>query len=288
MGGLNYISKSDIFFSCTEKEYRGSESTVAEHALIHIYSGSMTVTDMQGTYTIQEGETFLFYRNMLAKFVKSPSEKAEFKSVSILFLQSFLERFYSQNIPEETLTPAWEVSKIDKHPLLTSLFDSILPYYDLHADHLPGHLSNIKLQEAITILRAINPDIDHILANFTKKGKIDLAEFMLKSFTFNIPMERFAYLTGRSLATFKRDFQKTFNSNPQRWLLEKRLNKAHYLISEKNKKPSDAYVEAGFENLSHFSATFKKYFGYSPSTLIKQEKIAISPERAIEQSKNEL
>lgn len=227
----------------------------------------MTVTHTNGTYTIQEGETILFYRNMLAKFIKQPSATAEFKSVSILFSQDFLQKFYSLNQPNENAKPKWETRRIEKHPLLISLFDSILPYYELHGDILPQHLSEIKLQEAITILRSIDISTDSILANFAEQGKIDLADFMQKSFSFNIPLERFAYLTGRSLATFKRDFQKTFNSSPQKWLLETRLKQAHYFIAEKNKKPSDVYLEVGFENLSHFSRSFKQYFGYTPSTI---------------------
>jgi AraC-like DNA-binding protein len=227
----------------------------------------MTVTDTNGTYTIKEGETFLFYRNMLAKFVKHPSDTAEFKSISILFSQPFLQKFYSLNKPNENAKPKWEAQRIEKHPLLISLFDSILPYYEMHGDNLPTHLTDIKLQEAITILRTVDISTDSILANFAEQGKIDLADFMQKSFSFNIPLERFAYLTGRSLATFKRDFQKTFNSSPQKWLLETRLKQAHYLITEKSKKPSDVYLEVGFKNLSHFSRSFKQHFGYSPSSV---------------------
>jgi len=48
-----------------------------------------------------------------------------------------------------------------------------------------------------------------------------------------------------------------------------RLKNAHYLIEEKHQKPSEVYLEAGFENLSHFSRSFKEYFGYPPSTLTK-------------------
>lgn len=268
---INYISKSDIFFSCTEKEQRSHENTVAEHALVYLHSGSMTVTDQNGAYKIQEGETVLFPRNMLAKFVKHPPEMTEFKSISILFSQPFLQRYYSVNPANENIKPGWEARRIEKHPLLTSLFNSILPYYDLHGESLPAPLSDIKLQEAIAILRTVDPGADHILANFSEQGKIDLPEFMLKSFAFNIPLERFARLTGRSLATFKRDFQKAFHTTPQKWLLETRLKQAHYLISEMNKKPSDAYLEAGFENLSHFSTAFKKHFGYTPSGLARHE-----------------
>ncbi|WP_261387980.1 helix-turn-helix domain-containing protein [Chitinophaga pinensis] len=39
---------------------------------------------------------------------------------------------------------------------------------------------------------------------------------------------------------------------------------AHYHLTEKKRRPADIYLEAGFENLSHFSFAFKKHFGYSP------------------------
>jgi AraC-like DNA-binding protein len=82
---------------------------------------------------------------------------------------------------------------------------------------------------------------------------------MEKNFMFNISISKCAYLTGRSLATFKRDFQKAFGTSPQKWLTEKRLQQAHFLIAEKRRKPSQAYIDAGFENFSHFTYAFKKF-----------------------------
>jgi AraC family transcriptional regulator, exoenzyme S synthesis regulatory protein ExsA len=107
-----------------------------------------------------------------------------------------------------------------------------------------------------------------VLANFEEPGKIDLTAYMEKNFMFNLPLEKFAYLTGRSLTTCKRDFSKAFNTTPQRWLTQKRLELAHYQFVEKKKKPIDVCYEVGFENLSHFSHAFKKQFGYAPSALV--------------------
>ncbi|WP_147392249.1 helix-turn-helix domain-containing protein [Algoriphagus lacus] len=267
MDSINYTSKSNIFFSCTEKAYRSVESNVPEHVAIHVFSGSLGVADSKGTYLIKQGETALFYRNMLARFVKYPSEKTPFKSVAIAFSQSFLAKFYSAQELSENYVPKMEVQRIKKHPLISSLFDSILPYEDLEGDSIPKPISDLKLQEAISILRTVDIRTDNLLANFAEQGKLDLVDYMQKNFTFNIPLERFAYLTGRSLATFKRDFEKAFQSTPQKWLLEKRLQEAHFLISRKKQKPSEVYLEVGFENLSHFSRTFKNHFGYNPSTI---------------------
>src|SRR5690606_28738695 len=135
---------------------------------------------------------------------------------------------------------------------------------------LPENIASLKITEAISILRAIDPDIDHVLANFEEPGKIDLASYMERNFMFNLPLEKFGYLTGRSLTTFKRDFHKVFHTTPQRWLTQKRLELAHDKFVEKKKKPIDVCYEVGFENLSHFSYAFKKHFGYAPTELIGQ------------------
>jgi AraC family transcriptional regulator, exoenzyme S synthesis regulatory protein ExsA len=267
MTTTNHISKSNIFFSCTETEYRTIENNVSENVVIHILSGSLSLTNATETYTIKQGETALFYKNMLAKFIKYPADKSPFKSIAIAFSQSFLNKFYSTIQLNKSFEQISQVQKIKKHPLLTSLFNSILPYYDIKEETLPVSISDIKLQEAITILRTVDLKVDNLLGNFAELGKLDLADYMQKNYSFNIPLERFAYLTGRSLATFKRDFQKAFNTTPQKWLLEKRLKEAHYQIAEKNKKPSDVYLEVGFENLSHFSRSFKQFFGYNPSNI---------------------
>jgi AraC-like DNA-binding protein len=133
---------------------------------------------------------------------------------------------------------------------------------------LPEEIASLKITEAISILRTIDSEIDHVLANFEEPGKIDIVDYMEKNFMFNLPLEKFGYLTGRSLTTFKRDFQKSFNTSPQKWLTQKRLELAHYQFVQKKMKPIDVCYEVGFENLSHFSFAFKKHFGYAPTELL--------------------
>ena len=81
----------------------------------------------------------------------------------------------------------------------------------------------------------IDPGVDSVLANFDMPGKIDLVSFMQRNFMFNMPLEKLGYLTGRSLSTFNRDFKKLFHTTPQKWLTDKRLELAHYQLTEKGK-----------------------------------------------------
>jgi AraC family transcriptional regulator, exoenzyme S synthesis regulatory protein ExsA len=267
----HHYTLDEIFFSCTEKRYLSKESFVPEHGISHIYSGEVTVIEENKRKTFRAGDTIFFRRNYLANSLKQPAPDAPFKSITIFFTQPFLKNYYAVHPVKEPavkITEGYSIAtaKYWKNNLFTSFFDSLAPYYDFSGP-LSEDLIQIKLAEAITILRTIDPGIDVILSEFSEPGKIDLEDFMLKNYYYNVPIERLSYLTGRSLATFKRDFKKLFDLPPQKWLIQKRLKQAHFLITEQKQKPSEVYVQVGFESLSHFSVAFKQQFGYNPSTL---------------------
>ncbi len=80
-------------------------------------------------------------------------------------------------------------------------------------------------------------------------------------------MEDLAHYTGRSLATFKRDFKKISDLTPEKWLIRKRLEVAYNLMKEGGNKVVDVYTKVGFRNQSHFSAAFKKQYGIAPTAV---------------------
>lgn len=272
MGGHAELTPhGEILFAICKEKTVVSEYFIPEHVLAHIYSGSVSIAEAEKTHTFNEGDTLLLTKNLLAKFINYPSGSAPFKSMLIIFKQHTLQEFYTgKEVKQIKKTSIGRVRSFVRHPSFNSLFNSLLPYYEFnHA--LPEELITLKFREAITILRKIDSSSDAVLSDFSEPGKIDLVTFMNKNFSFNIPVKRFAYLTGRSLAAFKRDFQRSFNTSPEKWLRQKRLERAHFLLLETGRRPSEVYLEVGFETFSHFSFTFKKWFGYSPSKIFQKQ-----------------
>lgn len=256
-----------IVYSCYFSKSREGEQFVPEHVLSYQIAGSLTLNDGVQHYVSKEGDFRFSKRNSLVKFDKQPPENGEFKALSIYLDQETLRNFsleYGYQAPHQPHNNSIITLKPDK--LLKSFVDSLMPYQDFQPPQNP-ELMALKLKEAILVLLQTNPEMKDILFDFSEPGKIDLEGFMNRNFHFNVQLKRFAYLTGRSLATFKRDFEKIFHISPSRWLLQRRLEEAHYLIKEKGKAPSDVYLEIGFEDLSHFSYAFKKAFGVAPSRI---------------------
>jgi AraC-like DNA-binding protein len=255
-------------------EFRGklfrTEVMFEHHILVWFISGETKIIQADATHTFNAGDTFLIPRNQLATVINYPKDGAPHKSVAMHLTKERLTDFYARHKAVGKIQPLQKVYRFSKHPLLESCLASLIPYFDL-GDDLPADIAAIKIEEAISILRSIDKDVDGLLANFEEPGKINLTEFMERHYMFNMTLDRFGYLTGRSVATFRRDFKKAFNTTPQKWLTEKRLELAHYEIAEKQRKPIDVYVEAGFENLSHFSYAFKARFGYPPVMLLNKK-----------------
>lgn len=254
----------DLKISGFTEHFHKSDVLFEEHLLVWLISGETKIVQGGQTHRFGAGDTLFFPRHELVTVINYPKDDLPHQSVVMHLTSKRLEAYYAKNKVEVKPVSKPDFRTFDKHPLLQSCLASLIPYFDLR-DALPEALAAIKIEEAITILRTLAPDIDHLLADFGEPGKINLADFMEQHYMYNLPMSKFGYLTGRSLTTFKRDFKKTFQTTPQKWLTEKRLDLAHYLIREKKRRPSEVYLEAGFENLSHFGFAFKKHFGYAPT-----------------------
>ena len=79
-----------------------------------------------------------------------------------------------------------------------------------------------------------------------------------------LTIKELSFLSNMSVSTFKREFEKHFNSSPSKWFQDKRLEHSAFLLKNKSKRPSDIFEEVGYENLSNFIQAFKTKFGITP------------------------
>lgn len=217
-------------------------------------------------YAMKPGDYCIARKNHLVRYTKY-KEDGDFEKVIIAFDEAFLKKFLERHPyqPEPTDNDD-SFLFINEDKLINNFIQSLEPYYNGN-EQLDDTFVDIKREELLMILIKNNPDLKNIFFNFNVPHKIDLELFMNHNFKFNISLERFAFMTGRSLSTFKREFKATFNTSPGKWLMKKRLDEAYFLLDKEHKKPTDIYIDLGFEDLSHFSFVFKKEFGISPSEL---------------------
>ncbi|HMI01075.1 MAG TPA: AraC family transcriptional regulator [Pedobacter sp.] len=264
---MEHLSKyltRDIKLSSYEDKLFKSDLMFDDHMLVWFISGETKIIQADATFAFKTGDIFLIPRNELATIINYPKNGLPHKTVVMHLSVERLKKFYEKIDHRKKIQPEQKIYRFSNHPLLESCLASLIPYFELESE-FPENLATLKIEEAISILRLIDSSVDSVLANFDVPGKIDLVDFMQRNFMFNMSLEKLGYLTGRSLSTFNRDFKKLFHTTPQKWLTDKRLELAYYHMAEKKKKPTEVYLEVGFEDLSHFSFTFKKKYGISPN-----------------------
>jgi AraC-like DNA-binding protein len=265
------ILQHNFLYSNGHQKTQTSEHYFPEHALGIMLSGESHYFSNEGTFVMKEGTVCLMRRNQLFKKLKKAGANGEPPSLISIFLDQATLHSYASKNDIQRRSPYKDKAMIDLtgNVFLKAFFDSLKPYID-HPKKFTANIAELKTNEAIELLLQTGDLFQNFLFDFQEPYKMDLETYMNHNYKYNISLSSFAKLTGRSLSTFKRDFVKIFDTTPDHWLQTKRLEQAHYLMSKEKQRPSEVYLEVGFENLSHFSFAFKKQFGQTPTEIAAQ------------------
>jgi AraC-like DNA-binding protein len=94
-------------------------------------------------------------------------------------------------------------------------------------------------------------------------------EFICDNLDTDFNLEQLARNSNMSKYHFLRVFKKEFGITPHNFIINQRINKAINLIKN-DVSLSQASLQVGFNDQSHFTRNFKKLYGYTPSRINKK------------------
>lgn len=175
---------------------------------------------------------------------------------------------------------------LEKHSK-TKIIKNEIPYFIIRNDsYITSYLNSLStISEAPTVFMENLLSVKfeelmlYLLQKYGNKFELYLHSLIIKETSpfkkiveskihSNLKLEEIAFLCNMSLSTFKRHFIKEYNTSPGKWLQDKRLQKAKETLEQGHLKPSDIYLDFGYNNLSNFSIAFKNKFGISPSEIV--------------------
>lgn len=182
------------------------------------------------------------------------------------FIRNFLQEYESLDIPKPGLDTHQAIYSIEMNEGLKSIIFSFSNYLK-QGSEVPQELVEIKFKELLfnLLMNPKNRELAKFFSSVRHSGRSGLEYTMNKHFQFDLSMEEFARLCGKSLSTFKREFHEHFNQTPGKWILEKRLNYAKTLLKSSSLNINEICYESGFKNTAHFSKAFKKHFRLPPA-----------------------
>lgn len=263
---------SDVVFGFLAPYDTLYEHKIPVHVVTYVVSGEIIVEDGETTTRVQAGESIFVKRNQRVKLTKRTIGNEPYAAISVRLERSFLKHYFSNMdksvLPERPKRLHCAAIRLEQSPEFDAMSRTLMPFIE-DTSIKPDEVFLIgKMRETIEILLHMNERFYPTLFDFNESWKIDLMEFMEENYMLHLTLGEFASYSGRSLATFKRDFSKVNDITPQRWLTSKRLEKAYYLLKKGGKTVSDVCLEVGFINRTHFIAAFKKQYGISPQGML--------------------
>lgn len=236
--------------------------------LLYPYKGQMHVRTNNELYSVPKGHFVLIRKYTESTVFKTfTQEEGEGGGYTFVLNDRFIKNVIdSFDINHSDPVPTERVINIKSNAHLRGLMDSVGRFVN-EGEPLEEDITQLKTQEAIIALLKADSKLIGVFKEFSKAERADLATFMNYNYLQNSTLQELAEQAGRSLSTFNREFKQTFQLTPHKWILKKRLEKAKSMIVQEKVRPSDVYLQVGFEDLAHFSKAFKKEFSISPSRI---------------------
>jgi len=270
---LNGLS---VIESCTltgaPEGHKGSKF-LAEHLLLYVLDGSYTVKHGTEHAVVQKNEMVLIRKAIAIEYQKfgAPENNNRFEAVLFFLKDEFIREFIRSSgfrnghgSQEDTA-----IYKLPATSKLRGFISSIQPYFE-DPDNIYQGLVKIKMMELLYDLAHADPHLLHQLMHLNSPARKDISLIMESSFTNPVSLSDLAYMAGRSLSSFKRDFRLVYKMSPAQWIRERRLQYASHLLRTTDMDVTDVCYESGFESVAHFSRSFKEFFGINPSELKKR------------------
>lgn len=251
---------------------RGCAHENREHTLIYLCSGELEIEERGRRTLLHAGECAFMRRDNRMWLQKHADAEHPYRSVVLKFTRPFLREFYRtldrKDIPAESGRDKTSLRVLpNNRPDIRSLFESVVPYFDAGVRPSDDVLK-LKMIEGVYVLLHTDRSLYASLFDFVDPWKIDIIDYLNENYMYDLSVAEIASYTGRSMATFKRDFAKVSDLTPQKWIIRRRLEAAHEQIRKGGRKISDICYDVGFKNLSHFSKAYKEIYGCAPARCV--------------------
>ena len=241
---------------------------LTEHTLVFTISGTKLL-HLPGQVLHVGANSIVLLKRGIYVMAEYLENGLDFEALMLFLPVKTVREFVSRQqlqLPGGRQTAFYVVAPVNE--LLTGFRDQYRHYFGKTLRDMDQLLS-VKIQELLLLLLA-TPQRDEVLAFLTallREEPEDLA-FTVQTYLFQpLTLEELAGLSNRSLATFKRDFQRQYQIAPRQWINQQRLQHARMLLQTTDQQVADIALACGFESVSHFIRIFRKAFGATPQAI---------------------
>lgn len=204
--------------------------------------------------------------NYLAELI----EHNDHKIIEVIAIHLYPELlkaiFQTETLPIYNSASSMPNPKIIENSSIVLHYVESLNFYFDNPEIVSSDLIMLKVKELILLLLKTSnaSSVQSLFIQLFNKRQESLKGVIQKHLFSSLTIDQLAILSGQSLSSFKRAFQKIFNDSPANYIKMRRLDKAKKLLENPSLTISEVCYQIGYNDVSNFTKTFKKVVGFTP------------------------
>jgi AraC-like DNA-binding protein len=242
-----------------------------EACFIFVIEGSGSVLSSTEMVKLNAQEAVLLKCGNYLGRIHVTEQDSNYHTMVIHLLPEVLKQIYQNETPSflkiaENEKVTTELPLIKGNTLLMKYIDSIMFYFE-NPSLATEELLVLKIKELFMLLMHTKnaPDVKRILSQLFSPQTYSIREVVDAHLYDDISVTDLALLSNHSLSSFKRKFKEIYKESTASYLKKKKLEKAADLLLGSSKNVSKIAYDSGFNDLAHFSRSFKNKYGISPT-----------------------
>ena len=207
--------------------------------------------------------------NYVTEFLTT-TDSERFEAIAIHLYPETLRLIYDRDFPrfleEVDRVKPITYERVKASELLGTYIKG-LEFYFQNPELVSDELQKLKIKE-LMLLMARTDKADRVRDMIERLFTHSVPDFrgIVEANIFSpLGLEELALLHGMSLSTFKRAFRREYDEAPGRYIRRRRLERAASLLRRTRLRVSEVAYDSGFNDLAHFSRSFLKAYGKTPS-----------------------
>ena len=266
-GDTTFLTGEQTVFAKHKIETRPGKRTVllTEHTLIFVING-VKLLHFPGETVKAEPNSIILLKKGIYVMAEYFEDGLTFEAMMIFLPRKALKEFMQERVEGGKDDPPFLV--FPAGDLLTEFKEQYRGYFG-RSFRGKDQLLALKQQELLVLLAGSGHGqaVSRFLRSAMHAEPEDLASVVKEYMLQPVTLEEMASLSNRSLASFKRDFQRHYRCPPRQWINRQRLDHARLLLDNTDQSVSGIALACGFESTSHFIRIFKREFGITPHVL---------------------
>jgi AraC-like DNA-binding protein len=235
---------------------------------MYMVEGIFQPLDSHGIHQVSSKESLIKKcGHYIANFMISDREE-KCEVVFIYLYPDVLHNLYKDEVPA-FLDPdrkATAPKSIIANELIDKYINNLYIYFD-NPEMIDDELAELKLKELMLLLLKSEQykNVQNFLSELFSTQKLKFTTIIENHIFSEISVDELAYICGKSLSSFKREFMKIYEETPAKYIKNRRLEHAAQLLKSTDQPIASIAYESGFQDPTTFSAAFQAKFNTTAS-----------------------